>query len=261
MDILFDSHIDEKIKHIKSAGFDGVVINLNENEAPTETIEAVRQNGLVVQNLHLPYSRINDLWVNGTSGTEMIRGFMKQIEFAHAHKVPIVVLHITSGNIPPLLSEVGIERIKQIIAFCEDHGVLLALENLRRLDYLLEVYDRCESDFLSFCFDIGHANALTGNLYEFPWKNFSSKLCCFHLHDNDGSSDQHLIPFMGNIDWGKIIPYIFSLKKDIPITIETYLLDWSKSFYTNMFSKDNFEAEFFKKTYQAALAIESYLNE
>ena len=63
---------------------------------------------------------------------------------------------------------------------------------------------------------------------------------------------------MGNIDWPKIVPHLFSFKKNIPITLETYLLDCTRSKYEGMFSTENFEAEFFKKAYEAALAIESY---
>ena len=49
------------------------------------------------------------------------------------------------------------------------------------------------------CYDSGHENFLT------PHANFLQKhgdrLMCVHLHDNNGLTDQHKIPFTGSVNW------------------------------------------------------------
>lgn len=53
------------------------------------------------------------------------------------------------------------------------------------------------------CFDCGHANLAH---LDIPAKirTIGSSLKVVHIHDNDGSDDQHLLPFKGNIDWSAV---------------------------------------------------------
>ena len=32
-------------------------------------------------------------------------------------------------------------------------------------------------------------------------EEYKSRICAVHLHDNDGTGDQHLAPFYGTVDW------------------------------------------------------------
>ena len=68
--------------------------------------------------------------------------------------------------------------------------------------------------------DIGHANLHGRNIIEFI-ETFYRKIKHIHLHDNDGTSDQHRALGNGNINWKKVIP---ALKKyyDGTITLEIF---------------------------------------
>ena len=114
-------------------------------------------------------------------------------------------------------------------------GVIMALENSWSCfavpDVLVELYEKFACPNLGFCFDSGHANIMdNGRLYEsgsaqdtwkasgydrIPWITMQSTLekmlphivnC--HLHDNDGSCDQHRLPGQGNIDWNLVMPML-----------------------------------------------------
>ena len=37
------------------------------------------------------------------------------------------------------------------------------------------------------------------------FNKFKNRIFAVHLHDNDQSDDQHLLPFDGTIDWNKTI--------------------------------------------------------
>ena len=80
----------------------------------------------------------------------------------------------------------------------------IALENMPEddftlLDTLLSEYD---PGFLGLCFDSGHAN-LGGDSFE-QLKRLKDRLIAVHLHDNDGSRDQHKIPFTGTVNWADL---------------------------------------------------------
>jgi sugar phosphate isomerase/epimerase len=60
--------------------------------------------------------------------------------------------------------------------------------------YIDNIFKNIKSDRLKFCYDSGHENCFTPGA-DFLAK-YGDKLAALHHHDNDGSSDQHLLPFM-----------------------------------------------------------------
>lgn len=59
------------------------------------------------------------------------------------------------------------------------------------------------------CLDTGHAVLNGTPLQKAVSEN---RVISFHLHDNDGKDDQHLIPGKGCIDWHKFYSYFFRRK-------------------------------------------------
>lgn len=86
-------------------------------------------------------------------------------------------------------------------AAAERCGVVLALENLRHAAHLHAALSALTGPFTRFCYDSGH---------HFGWgkgepylERYGSRLAALHLHDNDGTRDQHLLPFDGAVDWAR----------------------------------------------------------
>ncbi len=67
--------------------------------------------------------------------------------------------------------------------------------------------------------DFGHAY-LTDKGGTEPLKKVGNRIKGLHVHDNDLSSDQHLIPFLGSIDWHGQIDALKSTGFDGYITLE-----------------------------------------
>ncbi|MEL6150366.1 MAG: sugar phosphate isomerase/epimerase [Chloroflexota bacterium] len=91
--------------------------------------------------------------------------------------------------------------IDQLRPLCEQYGIRLAVENYReqssvqRPVFYLERYP----ELMGFCLDIGHANLMDGETEDM--RNYGEPLCALHLHDNDGTDDDHQPPYFGTVDW------------------------------------------------------------
>ncbi len=82
--------------------------------------------------------------------------------------------------------------------------ILIAIENLvpASNDLFQSLYSQYAPDFLCFCLDTGHQHIYPQN--PGPLELFKDRLGAVHLHDNDGSDDQHRLIFDGSIDWDRI---------------------------------------------------------
>ena len=245
-DFDFISSISEKINLIKKNNFDGVFIFYKDNL--NDDISALKAADLEIETMHLPYENCNCLWADDNSGEEYVQSILKGIEKARDYQIKTVVFHVSSSNEPPLMSEVGLNRMKRIINACEKYKINLALENLRRLDYLDYVFQNFKSEYLKFCFDSGHANAFTKNIDDFPWEKYQDKLVCLHLHDNNGCEDSHQIPLIGTINWQLLMTNLKKINYKGPLTSEAC------NFYEQFTPED-----FVKKVKEALKILESYL--
>ena len=73
-----------------------------------------------------------------------------------------------------------------------------------RISDINELIDTVGSNALGICFDSSHAN-VTGLDMSQAIHECDGRLLATHISDNDGSGDQHRLPFYGNIDWGSVI--------------------------------------------------------
>lgn len=79
---------------------------------------------------------------------------------------------------------------------------------------LLEIVEGLEN--VEVCFDVGHAHANGLDLALFH-EVIEDYVGMYHVHDNDGMHDLHLLPLMGNVKWDSIVSVI---NKDKPIILE-----------------------------------------
>lgn len=172
-----------------------------------------------IENIHAPYEKSNTLWLNdGLNSSEIVEQYKGCImDCAHYH-IPTLVIHLTEGDYPPTPSQIGLDRFKYIVEFSEKKGVNIALENLRRPDYLDFIFTNINSARLGFCYDSGHENCYTSNVDLL--ERYGNKLVALHLHDNSGKEDEHKIPGEGNINWSSVAEKIDSLKYQGPLTLE-----------------------------------------
>ena len=159
--------------------------------------------------------------------------------------VKVIVIHVGNTNIPETAA-LPLEKhhdnicraLDAILPQAEDLGVTVAIENIWFMtntpEFLWEIKNKFPTDALGFCYDSGHANLMSkGHLYpdgaaNRAWRSYAGieprwddqilekllpEIVCCHLHDNDGSVDQHRMPGKGNIDWQHILPVLKTAPK------------------------------------------------
>ena len=88
-------------------------------------------------------------------------------------------------------------------------GVRIALENggtPQSWIPIARVLSDYAPDLAGVCYDSGHGNLSGDGLDQLA--THAARLLAVHLHDNDGSGDQHILPFMGTVDWGRLVGLI-----------------------------------------------------
>jgi len=101
------------------------------------------------------------------------------------------------------------ETLDHLAPRASELGVIIALENANpgnlgdnagKLRAFVEDY-ACPS--VKICFDAGHAHRAEEALTVL--RALSPLVVTCHLHDNDKSADQHLLPGQGTIPWGSLV--------------------------------------------------------
>ncbi len=204
---------EERIKLIKEAGYDYVMLWW-ENESYPDFVDKkimvniAKDNGLMLDNIHLPYDDINMLWsddnIKRQSHTDKIIRWMHECKVSGAD---MVVMHTNHGDNYNFEYTKGYESFNKIVKCAEDIKLKVAFENTQMFHYTDFVLKEFDSGYVGFCYDSSHdfVNGQSRGEILDKWKH---KLLCVHLSDNDGTCDRHWIPTKGHVNWGKIINII-----------------------------------------------------
>lgn len=119
-----------------------------------------------------------------------------------------LVIHPPEGEGAEL--EAALERqiaaLTELVPVIEETGVRLAIENIwpasRNAIVIPALLSAFDPDHLGYCYDSGHAN-MAGDL-DWLVEHAFPRLLVTHLHDNDGTGDQHLLPGDGTVDWARV---------------------------------------------------------
>ena len=132
---------------------------------------------------------------------------------------------------------VNMDRYARLIPAAKKYGVRILLENMfsgRRG----KIYSACCSDFdiacryvdelnklageerFGFCLDTGHA-LLLGKDIRNVMAMLGKRILAFHIHDNNGVSDQHVAPYTGILDWDRFVDGLKRLDYHGALSFET----------------------------------------
>lgn len=130
-------------------------------------------------------------------------------EACKAFNVPITVVHLSSGENAPHITDIGRRRFDKLIECAVKNNVTIAFENQRKLAniaFVFELYKDIQN--VGFCWDTGHEACFTPGVKYMSL--FGKRLVYTHISDNFSvyNEDLHLIPFDGNIDFEESAGYI-----------------------------------------------------
>jgi sugar phosphate isomerase/epimerase len=108
--------------------------------------------------------------------------------------------------------EANVVALHKITSHLRGSGMTLCLENCGQdAPELKAIISAAGGEGLAICLDTGHHNLIKGNQGKFI-REAGPLLQALHLHDNDGSGDQHLMPYgAGKINWTDV----FSALKEV----------------------------------------------
>ncbi len=118
----------------------------------------------------------------------------------------------------------SLETWNCLIEYIKGTETIIAMENVyeqgpRQLRPLLDALD---SSRVRFCFDTGHANAF-GSAPHGEWlEMLGDRLGEIHIHDNDGTADQHLPVGEGNFPFRELMALVRQKNLKPILTIESH---------------------------------------
>ncbi len=148
------------------------------------------------------------------------------------------------GIAPEAIHDARTEALGAITDYLRNSGLVICLENMARMEDarpLLDLIGDVSVPNLGICLDTGHLNLAGGNPGHFVSQS-GDLLKALHVADNEGETDQHLMPFgRGTVEWEGFVPelkrigyqglYNFEIPGEnrCPLPVRLAKLDYIKS--------------------------------
>jgi sugar phosphate isomerase/epimerase len=118
----------------------------------------------------------------------------------------------------------SLETWNCLIEYVRGTETIIAMENVheRGPHQLLPLFDALDSQYIRFCFDTGHANAFGGAPYQEWVEILGDRLGEIHIHDNDGTTDQHLPVGEGNFPFRELLALVRRKNLTPILTVEAH---------------------------------------
>lgn len=171
-------------------------------------VSALSLSGIRVHSIHSPFGPHYDVSsLDDETHERGVDALIDSIELANLLGAGKVIVH--ASDVLPGAANGRLERargvLRELAVVAKEYGVVVALENLppgylgHTPEEIFDLLDGTDRGSVGVCFDSGHAN-LSGRFPDFAQALLPHAVTT-HLHDNDGTKDQHRFPGEGTIDW------------------------------------------------------------
>lgn len=195
---------EQYVELAANVGFDSVFAGPWEHDRLEKLAACTAAHGMTVETLHAPFGHINDIWFAGDDGDAMLAELKDCVDGCVAAGAKIAVVHLSSGEAAPPVTDAGRARFETLVAYANQRGVKIAFENQRKLANLAWSMETFTEEEAGFCWDCGHEACFTPGKEFMPL--FGERLLCTHIHDNFKryNEDRHLLPFDGAMDFARV---------------------------------------------------------
>jgi sugar phosphate isomerase/epimerase len=227
--------VTAQVSFIASNGFEFVELAI---EAPEATPELLKEKEQELRDIlesykvevvaHLPwyfeiahpYTRVRDAFLEEVrSALEVAAAFDAQLAGVHLHRLPKFFREKQQ--------EMHISALHQALAFAEEVGIKLCIENLDLRSFPAESVAKVLEALpeLGLVLDVGHAHIGATNEEVLSFIHaFQKRILHVHAHDNNLREDLHLPIGAGAIEWERILPELKSFY-DGRVTLEIHSRD------------------------------------
>ena len=164
--------------------------------------------------VHVPISDINIGSISEKLRQASVDEVLGALRFASDHDADPVTIHpghfspVTRGCLP-LLTDRMARSLKRIDRAAEEYGVMVCLENMPNFPFAYckhtqELLTAIEGTGFSLTFDIGHAMT-NANMETFLTPEIIRQVGNVHIHDNHGTTDEHVTLGRGVIDLPSVV--------------------------------------------------------
>lgn len=204
---LIEEVADAGIKHIE------ILNSLSFfEERAEESIKNIKSFGLNIWSVHMPFDEEHDLSsLENEKRIKTIETIRKIVEIVSPFLPLKIIIHPgkeVKDDTERIVRRDACEKsIETLLVYAEKMDFEIAVENMLpgqigdTAKELTDIIKKFSSKRLGVCFDTGHAH-VKKNLIE-EYKLLKNYVSTFHIHDNDGTSDMHIQPPYGTIDWEK----------------------------------------------------------
>ena len=192
--------------------------------------------GLTFVDAHSPFGGVLDLnCPDSAFRPQMLMRHKLAMQISAEMGVKTITIHPGSDRFFPEIPlekhlDLMRESIEDLLIEAEKCGIIICIENsMSRAacpKKVVQLKSEFASPYLGLCYDSGHAHQLdaarnfsdsaihkfwqTVGVAEPEWddqalERMLPEIVNCHLHDNDGSTDAHLLPGKGTMDWQKVI--------------------------------------------------------
>lgn len=196
-----------------------------------ESRRQISDAGLRVWSVHSPFGRDVDISSDDKRIRERgVAGIKRAVRGCAALGGRIVVVHMSDalpeGGDRSVHLEIARESVDSIVDVAQESGIRIAIENLlpnylgESAEELLSIVDQYPPEIVGVCLDTGHAHVKADGD---PMKAvaiaraLAKRIITTHLHDNDGTGDQHRVPGFGSIDWREMSQTLAASVYDGPL--------------------------------------------
>lgn len=220
--LVLEKHINPEI------GISGDVMDTRSREEFSRTASLLRREGLVIT-MHGPFFDL----APGGMDKKILRASRERLKQAF-DLIPVfepraIVCHTGFDrkrypDARDVWLETAIETWTPLVRGLEGTETVLTLENVyeKTPAMLLKLLEGLNTARAGFCFDAGHMNAFSDTDMD-GWLNAMAPfLKQLHLHDNDGSKDEHLAVGAGNIPFDRLFAFLEKNRLSPIVTLEAH---------------------------------------
>ena len=197
--------------------------NMDEKFQGVDGVVKKKLEGIWGCTLHAPYNELFPCAIDKKARELAAYRYRQATDLAKRYGATKVVIH--GGYNPRIYFPVW--YVEQSILFWkdfleEDPGVQIVLENVLEDDpqWLLDIVKGVDDPRLRLCLDIGHVNAYS-SVPVMDWlEAWAPFISHFHIHNNDGSRDQHNALTDGTIEIEKLLDRAQALCPEATYTLE-----------------------------------------
>ncbi len=150
------------------------------------------------------------------SGVELVKNRIDMTAYLSAD---VVIMHVPGDpdSIPIRKS------LDELQPFARERNVRIAIEN-GNFNAIKKLFSEYPPDYIGLCYDSGHGNVKDANGLD-HLESVKDRLISLHLHDNNETGDQHLLMFMGTVNWERLAKIIAnsSYKKCVSMEVSMRL--------------------------------------